>query len=266
MRPKTIPIVAGFFAVALGFAVLFTLGHSAVARAESGSFQIALHGHSVGTASFQFAPTARGYHSSSLVHVTMKGLDYALSKSERLTAANHLVHAELSATVNGSAATAMAQPQDGHILLSMSANGRTVRANLAEHEGAVLLPDFDPGALETLLALAVEQNNRDLWAIIPKQSGSIVPVQLATFADMRGTLNGKGLTVHHLEATISGAKTELFSGPENQLLQAELPQQGFALVRNGFVLQPPGKAPNAPPPPQNGGQTPPQNSGQTPPQ
>jgi hypothetical protein len=44
--------------------------------------------------------------------------------------------------------------------------------------------------------------------------------------------------VHYLVATIAGANTELFSGPDNQLLQADLPQAGFALIRKGFVLKP----------------------------
>ena len=105
----------------------------------------------------------------------------------------------------------------------------------------MFLPDFDAGALETLLALAVTQNNRDLWAILPKNTGSIEPVQLATYPDQEGTLDGKAIAVHHLVATIAGASTELFSGPENQLLQAELPQEGFALVRKGFVLSPTAK-------------------------
>jgi hypothetical protein len=69
---------------------------------------------------------------------------------------------------------------------------------------------------------------------------------LATFADEQGTLDGKPIPVHHLVATVAGVATDLFSGPENQLLQAELPQQGFALIRKGFVLTPPAK-PNAPP-------------------
>jgi hypothetical protein len=66
-------------------------------------------------------------------------------------------------------------------------------------------------------------------------------VQLATYRDEEGTLGGKPVTVHHLVATIAGTHTDLFSGPENQLLQAELPQAGFALVRKGFVLTPPAK-------------------------
>jgi hypothetical protein len=117
---------------------------------------------------------------------------------------------------------------------------------LPAHDAAVSLPDFDPGALETLLTLSVAGNNRDLWAIIPKKEGSIEPVQMATYADEQGSLDGKPIIVHHLVATIAGSAMDLFSGPENQLLQAELPQQGFALIRNGFVLTPPAK-PSAPP-------------------
>jgi hypothetical protein len=176
----------------------------------------------------------------------MQGLNYALSKTERLSAANRLRHVQLSATVNGSAVSVIAAPDAAQILLNISANGRASTTRLAPHEAAVFLPDFDPGAFETLLALAVARNNRDLWAIIPKQAGAIEPIQLATYADERGTLDSKPVVVHHLVATIAGAKTDLFSGPKNQLLQAELPQQGFALVRNGFVLTPPAK-PGAPP-------------------
>jgi hypothetical protein len=95
--------------------------------------------------------------------------------------------------------------------------------------------------------MAASSNNRDLWAIIPKQAGTIEPIQLATYPDENGTLDGKPVSVHHLIATIAGSTTDLFAGPENQLLQAELPQQGFALVRSGFVLTPPTK-PLAPPP------------------
>ena len=101
-----------------------------------------------------------------------------------------------------------------------------------------------------LLDHRLGRNGRDLWAILPKQSGAdpatVAPIRLATYADEQGTLDGKPVTVHHLVATIAGLNTDLFSGPENQLLQAELPQQGFALVRKGFVLTPPAK-PIAPP-------------------
>ena len=232
-RLKVFPLAEVLFLVLVGF--------NAVGAAQSGSFEIAQNGQAVGSASFQFTATKDGYDSTSLVKVTMQGLDYALSKNEQLSAGNQLKHVMLSATVNGEAVNVVVAPDAAQFLLNISANGKNSTTRLAAHAGAVFLPDFDAGALETLLALAVAQNNRDLWAILPKEAGSIEPVRLATYPDQDGTLDGKPVTVHHLEATIAGADTELFSGPENQLLQAELPEGGFVLIRKGFALKPPAK-------------------------
>jgi hypothetical protein len=243
MKPRT----CNFALIALSALLSIT---PLPAMAQSGSFIIAQHGKPVGTATVTFTANANGYDTTSVVRVSMQGLNYNFSKTERLSSANHLRHVQLSATVNNSAVNLTAAPDAAQILLNVSANGRSTTTRLVSHPGAVFLPDFDPGAFDTLLALAVTQNNRGLWAIIPKQSGlqdgSVVPIQLATYADLDGTLDGKPVTVHHLQATIGGAKSELFSGPQNQLLQAELPQQGFAIVRKGFVLTPPAK-PGAPP-------------------
>lgn len=211
------------------------------ARAQSGDFEIAQNRQSIGTASYQFTATKDGFDSTSLVKVAMQGLDYALSKNEQLSADNHLRHVVLSAIVNGEAVNAVATPDGGQFLLTISANGKSSTTRLAAHDGAVFLPDFDAGALQTLLTLAAAQNNRDLWVILPKEAGSIEPVRLATYPDQEGTLDGKPITVHHIVATIAGEDTDLFSGPENQLLQAELPQEGFALIKKGFDLKPPAK-------------------------
>jgi len=217
---------------------------------QGGGFVIAQHGTSVGMATVTVATNPKGYETSSVVHVSMKGLNYALSKTEQLSAANHLRHVNLSATVNSSAVNVTAAHNAAEILLNISANGHSSSTRLAAHPYSVFLPDFDPGAFDTLLALAAAHNNRDLWAILPKQSGSAAaseaPIALATYADEQGALDGKPVEAHHLVATIAGARTDLFSGPDNQLLQAELPQQGFAIVRKGFVLTPPAKA-GAPP-------------------
>lgn len=228
------------FLVAAVFASVLTVA-PVRARAQSGSFEISQNGETVGTASFQFTATTDGYDSTSLVKVAMQGLDYALSKDEKLSAGNQLKHVMLSATVNGEAVSVVAAPDAAQFLLNISANGKSTTTRLDAHPGAVFLPDFDAGALETLLALAVAKNNRDIWVILPKEAGSIEPVRMATYPDQEGTLDGKPLTVHHMEATIGGANTELFSGPENQLLQAELAEAGFVLIRKGFVLKPPAK-------------------------
>ena len=226
----------------------------ASAKAQSGSFIVSQHGHAVGTASFDFTATPHGYNSTSLVRIAMPGLDYSLSKTEFLSSANHLRHVQLSAIVNSQAVNVVCAPESvasgstAQILINISASGHSTTTRLAPHSGAVFMPDFDPGALETLLAIAVTRNNAGLWAILPKQAGSVEPIQLATYADEQGTLDGTSIVVHHLVATIADGDTHLFSGPDNQLLQAELPEQGFALVRKGFVLTP-STRPGAPPAP-----------------
>jgi hypothetical protein len=214
--------------------------------AQSASFAVSQLGHDVGTAEFRFSATDAGVDSTSSVRIAMQGLDYALSKTEVLDEANHIQHVVLSATVNGQAVNVTGKPDASQFLLNISANGRSSTTRLAGHSNAVFLADFDPGGLQTLLALGARQSNRDVWAILPKQAGSVEPVQLATYADEQGTLDGKPISVHHLIATIAGADTDLFSGSDGELLQAELPQQGFSLTRKGFVLTPP-KKPMAPP-------------------
>jgi len=238
----------GFVLVFAGILVLASAPTDAAGNGatRTGSFIVSQLGNAVGTASFNMTPTPSGYDSTSVVRVTMQGLNYSLSKAETLSADHRLRHVQLSAAVNDSAVNVVAAPDATQTLINISANGHSSTTSLAPHSGAVFLPDFDPGALQTLLALGAASNNRDLWAIMPKGAGSVAAVQLATYADEQGTLDGKPVTVHHLVATIGSAVTDLFSGPENQLLQAELPQKGFALVRKGFVLTPPGK-PGAPP-------------------
>ena len=246
VRKSTLLVLAGLFSL-LALTGLFFFVFPVRAAAQSGSFQIVFNGKPVGTASFHIRGTRDGYDSTSLVRVTMKGLDYSLSKTERLSPAHELQHVSLSAVVNNSAVTVTAVPAGAQVLLKFSDNGRGTANRLSAHKEAVFLPDFDPGALETLLSLAVEHNNRDLWAIIPKEEGAVAPVTLATLPDQQGVLQGKPVTVHHLVATIAGAKMDIFSDPGNQLLQAELPQEGFALVRNAFLLKPPARplAPSA---------------------
>ena len=214
--------------------------------AQSGTFAVTQRSLNVGTANYQFTRTRDGYNSSSLVKVSMKGLDYALSKTEQLTSAEQLQHVQISATVNNQAVTVTAAPDSAQMLLNMSADGKSTTARLTSHAATVFLPDVDPGALQTLLTLAAAHNNRDVWAIIPKGEGAVLPVQLATYPDEQGSLNGKSITVHHLVSTIGHDMTDLFVGPQNQLLQAELRTEGLALIHQGFLLTPPAK-PLAPP-------------------
>ena len=72
----------------------------------------------------------------------MTGLDYALSKTESLSAANQLHHVQLSAIVNGEAVNVTAAPDQAQLLLNISAGGRSATTRLDAHAAAVFLADF----------------------------------------------------------------------------------------------------------------------------
>jgi hypothetical protein len=217
------------------------------AQLHAQDFSLSQNGKSVGKANLSLKQTPGGLEEKSETKIDMPGLKYDISEHQMLNSRFHLAQADLKGSVNGTSATVNALPQGQQIVMKISANGNVTNTPLESHPLSVFFPDFDPGALQVLLNLGAAHNNAGIWAMIPKQSGSVAALRIATNADMNGTLDGRPVAVHHLTVTGTNSKTELFSGPSNELLQAEWTDEGFAMVRNGFKLTPPAK-PGAPPP------------------
>jgi len=217
------------------------------ARLHAQSFQLSQNGKSVGSASLSLKQAGGGFDATSGAKIDMPDLKYTFNETQLLDPGYRLTKAQLSGSVNGTSATVNTVPQGQQFQMKINANGQVTTTPLAFHPTAIFFPDFDPAALQILLNVGAAHNNRDLWAIIPKQSGSVAALRVATDADMEGALNGKPIAVHHFTVTADASKTELFSGPANELLQAEWTDEGFAMVRQGFKLTPP-KRPQSPPP------------------
>jgi len=112
---------------------------------------------------------AKGFESTSIVHVSMQGLNYAISKDEELTAANQTESRATERDGEQHRRELTATRDNAQFLLNVSANGRSSTLRLASHPAAVFLPDFDPGALDTLLALAPPRTAAYLWALFPSK-------------------------------------------------------------------------------------------------
>ena len=224
------------------------------AQLSAQSFIVSQNGKTVGSANLQLSKSAEGFKALSDTKIDMQGLNYKITSNASLDSGYRLNEVQLSGSVNGTAASVetMRQAQAGQgqqFLMKITANGNVTNTPLAFHQRTVFVPDFDPGALQVLLDVGAQHNNADIWALVPKQTGSVEQLQIATNADMQGTLNGQPLTVHHLTVNYQASKLEIFSGPDNGLLQAEWRNEGFALVRQGFKLTPPahpGAAPQQP--------------------
>lgn len=217
------------------------------ARMEGQDFILSQNGKSVGKASLHMDRNGAVILAKSETNIKMPGLDYKFSEDASLDAGFHLSGAKLNGSVNGTSAKVETVKQGQQFLMKIDANGNVVNTPLVFHSRAVFFPDFDPAALQTVLDLGAAHNNLDLWALIPKQTGSAAAMRIATDADMQGILNGAPLAVHHFTVTFGTGKTELFSSPANELLQAEWTDEGFAMVRQGFKLTP-STRPGAPPP------------------
>jgi len=232
----------------VGSAILALVAALAVA-APAQSYLVSQNGKQVGTASLALNSAAQGYALTSGVKIKMKDLTYSFTQTAALDAGYHLNSAQLSGVVNGAAATVNTVRAGQQFLMKINADGHVTSQPLAFYPGAVLMPDFDPGALQLILNQGAAVNNRDIWALIPKQTGMEYALSIATKADEQGVLNGQSIPVHHLTITSDAGTIELFSTPSNQLLQAEWTDQAFALVRQGFKLKPPARAPGPPPQP-----------------
>jgi hypothetical protein len=211
------------------------------------SFQVSQNGKSVGTANLLVSKSATGFDVTSAANINMPGLIYKFTENGSLDAGYRLTKVQLNGSVNGSSATVNTSKLGAQFLMKINANSNVTTTPLVMHPNAVFMPDFDPGGLQALLNLGAARNNANMWALVPKQTGSITSMQVVTNADMQGALNGKPLAVHHLTVNYDSSKVEIFSSPANELLQAEWTDEGFAMVRQGFKLTPPAK-PGAPPP------------------
>ncbi len=133
------------------------------ARLHAQSFTISQNGKSVGTATLSLKQANGGYDATSGAKIDMPGLKYTFNATQTLDGGYRLTNAELSGAVNGTPATVSAAPQGQQFMMKISANGKATNTPLEFHRQAVLIPDFDPGALQVLLNLGAAHNNfRDI--------------------------------------------------------------------------------------------------------
>jgi hypothetical protein len=147
--------------------------------------------------------------------------------------------------------------------VSVVASGKTTNNNFDRHQHTVLLPDLDPAAYVAMAHFALE-HPPTAWIVMPKQDGLLVPADYEPQADAHGTLQGQGVLVHHTSVAVSaqnGITVEVYYTSDGTVLEADLPEQNFFVIHDGFRLenrpkyQPPhGEAP--PPEQQQPGATP----------
>jgi len=224
-------------------------------------------GKAVGTAEYTIQVLPNGYQVTSQAETKIAKLSYSFNNVNRLDTQLNIVRDQLTGTVNGAQVTfdLSSDATGRQFQVNIAAQGKNTTNTFDRHLHTVLLPDLDPAAYVEMAHFAIAHPPTS-WIVIPKENGILVPAQYTARNDEHGTLHGQSLVVHHTSVIISeqnGFSVELYFTAEGQLVEADLPEQNFYVIEDGFKLNNrPHYAPprgSAPPPNQPG-----QNSGQAP--
>jgi hypothetical protein len=229
--------------------------------AGASHYTITQDGKSVGSAEFTATPTASGYTITSHGNLRLSKLTYSFTNTQNLDRALNLVSDQITGTVNGDPVTISikADPTGRQFNINVSAKGKNTQNTVDRHQHLALLPDLDPAGYMLLTRIGL-QNPQVSWALIPKESGLLVPTIYGQDPGVRGRLDGRDIQVEHTTVTVSAENAinvELFHTRDGRLLEADLPQQNFYVSLDGFKLtnRPKFAPPRSPePPPQQQGE------------
>jgi len=241
------------FALAQAPAVSPAQAHFTIVQASDGK--------NVGSADYTVTTIPGGYSIASRGELKLSKFSYTFSNTNRLDERLNIVRDDLSGTVNGSPASFQltSDPSGRQFQVSITAKGNTTTNTFDRHQHTVLLPDLDPAAYGEMAHFALE-HPPTAWIIIPKQNGILVPAEYDPEPDLGARLDGQPITAHHTRVIVSAENAisvEVYYTNEGKLLEADLPEQNFYVIRDGFRLdQRPTYTPprNAAPPEQPGQQ------------
>jgi hypothetical protein len=217
----------------------------------------------VGSSQATVTPTASGYTITSRGELHLSKFSYSFTNTQNLDHMLNLVSDQITGTVNGSPVTfnvnADSTGREFHI--NVNAKGQQTQNTVDRHQHLALLPDLDSAGYMLLTRIGME-NPAVSWVLIPKETGLLVPSVYKQDENVRGRLNSTEMDVQHTTVTVSAQNSvtvELFHAADGRLLEADLPEQNFYVVLDGFKLinrpkfEPP-RSPEgtAPPPQQNG--------------
>jgi len=214
------------------------------------NYSIEQNGKKLGSASYTIESQPNKFLVTSTGKMSDGKFTYAFSNTQKVDRSLNLITDQLSGVVNGKAVSfsASSDPTGRQFKLDISADGTRQNNAVDRNQNAVLLTDLDPAAYLLLARVAMRTPSHS-WALIPKENGFLVPVTFTPQPDTQGHLNGQAIPVKYTSAAIGGQNAitiQLFYSPDGQLLEADLPQQNFYVIREGFKLTNRPKPPELP--------------------
>jgi hypothetical protein len=224
-------------------ALLLTVGmlHAQTAiPAGSSHYTIFQGDKTVGSSEYTVTPTAAGYAIASHGDLHLSKFSYNFNNTQNLDHMLNLVSDRITGTVNGSLVTftVNADSTGRQFNINVNAKGKDTQNTIDRHQHLALLPDLDAAGYMLLTRIGLE-NPAISWVLIPKETGLLVPTVYQRDEAVHARLDGREMDVEHTTVTVSAQNAisvELFYTPDGDLLEADLPEQNFFVVRDGFKL------------------------------
>jgi hypothetical protein len=206
----------------------------------SAHFEIFQGDKTVGSTDYTIATGPTGYTINSRGDFKLAKFSYSFTNNNQLDSGLNTVRDQLSGTVNGSEVSfkVNADSTGRQLQINVDAKGKQTTNTVDRHRNLVFMPDLDASAYVLLTRFAIA-NPPTSWVLIPKQDGLLVPSDFKQDADLQGTLNGQKISLKHTSVAVSAQNAvgiELYYKPDGTLMEADLIQQNFFVVREGFKL------------------------------
>jgi hypothetical protein len=246
----------GWLPVLLLSLSLPAFGQNLALPAGQSQFTITQNGKTVGHTESNIVRLSNGYSIESHGDMSLGRFQYSFTSQNRLDPMLNVVQDQITGTVNGKQASFdVASSTDGRqFIIHASGGGKNESNTVTRHQNLVVVPDFDAAAYVEMVHFAMAQPQYS-WVLIPKGNGILVPCGYVNKPDVQGTLYGRSVVVRHTTVVISAQNAisiELYYTTDGTLMEADLPEQNFYVIRNGFQLlnRPASTVPHVGAPPQ----------------
>ena len=152
------------------------------------------------------------------------------------------MHDQLSGTVNGAQVTfhLSSDPAGRQFQISVDSQRQNDYQHLRSPPKHTLCCPTSTRPPIPRWSISRSRSPQTTWIVIPKQNGLLVPAQYTPQPDLNATFHGQPVDVHHASVIVSeqnGISVELYYTSEGALLEADIPEQNFYVIRDDFKLQ-----------------------------
>lgn len=261
-----------FLRRAVAAVAVASLPLSAFAAADANSFALVNHaGRNIGKASYTITKTKDGYKVTThfQYRAGISGDATVAADDPTKTTANsgatvtdYQYSGEYKIADDGSFLSGFTQNSANQILSSFQPNKTRSLVTVGQIQGGVnlgsrdielpkpwflLAPDYDPSAIQLLLTAAAAHPHSDSTYLFlvpasgsgPKALNTPLFVTLQPLSDTpAGTLDGKPVTLKHIQMNYHAGKADLYVDDAGNLMQADMGTLSASYIRTKFVLTP----------------------------